>query len=155
MNAEALRALERAHGIAAWAATLALIAAACVIARAPSRRGIGLALGGVAAIAITIAAALGIALDAGYRAHIRQRIFIQAPSLGWLFERKEHLAFGAIFLGLGALAALAGARLLPEDRGAEIASDLRRAARLAIIAAAIFSLVASIASVIVARQVSF
>jgi hypothetical protein len=156
VSVEELRALERAHGIAAWAATAALIAAAWVVFRRPARRWLGIAAGAGAALSITLAGGLGVLLDDAYRSRVRQRLFVEAPGLGWLFERKEHLAFGAMLLGWSALFALGAARLLPEERGAAaLSGELRRAARVGLLASALLAIVASVASAIVARRASF
>ena len=57
---------------------------------------------------MTVAAAGGLFVYPEYRARIKQSIFQTAPRLGWTFERKEHLAFGAVLLAwVGALAYVA------------------------------------------------
>jgi hypothetical protein len=111
-----------------------------------------LAIGAVAALSVTLAGGLGVLLEAAYRARIRQRLFVRSPSLGWLFERKEHLAFAAILLAWCALAAMAASRLTREP---ERAGDLQKAARLAGIAAAALALAASVMAAIVARRAHF
>jgi len=152
MSVEALRALERAHGIAAWIATAALFAAVWVAFRRPLRRRLGVFSAGIAALSITLAGALGLLLEEPYRARIRQRLFVATPGLGWLFERKEHLAFGAILLGWSALFALFAAR--PSAPGA-LSGELFRTTKVGLAAAALFALVASAASAIVARRAGF
>ena len=47
---------------------------------------------------VTLAAAAGVVLYPQYRATLRQPIFAGAPVLGYLFERKEHIAFAAVLL---------------------------------------------------------
>lgn len=155
MTVEELRSLERIHAAAAWISAAGLGAVAWALARGREARRI--AIGAAAAIAgLLVAGATGLALHDPYRAKLRQRLFLDAPALGWLFERKQHLAFGALALGVGAAATLEALRRIearPAD--AALARDLRRSAALAWIAAAALSLAAAIASAIVARRASF
>ncbi len=44
------------------------------------------------------AVAMGTYLYPIYRSRIKQRIFIETPAIGYLFERKEHLAYVATVL---------------------------------------------------------
>jgi hypothetical protein len=99
---------------------------------------------------------LGAALDEGYRAHLRQRLFLAAPALGWLFERKVHVAFGAVLLGVAA-AALTAVRHRTEVRpgDAPVARELGRGAAIAWTAAAVLAVAASVASAVVARRAGF
>ena len=159
MSPATLHLVARAHAVAAWVATVALVVAIPLQIRA--RRGRAtLAIGAAAAIAITIAitititlaGALGVLLEATYRAKIRQRLFVHSPRLGWLFERKEHLAFGAIVLAWATLSTMVAAQL---SRDPARAADLRAAARLAAIASAGLALAASVMAAIVARSAHF
>lgn len=155
MSLEALRALLRWHAVAAWLATAALIAAAAAHASERTRR-LTVALSSAAAALSLAAGGLGLALDEGYRMRLRQRIFVAAPGLGWLFERKLHLAVAAVLLAVaGAAITLAGRRLPARPGGAEVARELRRAARLASTAAALLALAAAIASVLVGEKMRF
>ncbi len=151
MSPEALHAIAQAHAVAAWLATAALAAAPLALLR-PRRDRVTLAIGAVAALSVTVAGGLGVLLEAPYRARLRQRLFVQAPSLGWLFERKEHLAFAAIVLAWCALAAASASRL---TRDHERAGDLHNVARLAAMAAAGLALAASVMAAIVARRAHF
>jgi len=57
----------------------------------------------LATIVPSLAGALGAVLYVEYSERLRPGIFQQAPSIGLMFERKEHLAFAAIAIGwLGA-----------------------------------------------------
>lgn len=153
MSPATLHLVARAHAVAAWVATAALVVAIPLQIRA--RRGrVALAIGAAAAIAITItlAGTLGVLLEATYRAKIRQRLFVHSPTLGWLFERKEHLAFGAIVLAWATLSTMVAAQL---SRDPARAADLRAAARLAAIASAGLALAASVMAAIVARPAHF
>jgi len=146
-----LQLVARAHAVVAWLATAALVVAAPrLIGRRRDR--VTLAIAAAAALGITIAGGLGVLLEAAYRSQIRQQLFVRSPALGWLFERKEHLAFGAILLAWCALSTTAAARITREP---ERAKDLQRAARLAGITAAALALAASVMSAIVARRAHF
>lgn len=165
MSVEALRAIARAHGIAAAVATAALIMALGLLffeQRSGRRR--AFAVGAVAVASITLAGALGLLLDDAYRSRLRQRLFVEAPALGWLFERKQHLAFGAILLGWSGLCSLGAAWLLatgPSQSGADrarraaLSSELARAAKVGWAAAAILAFAALAASVRVAQHTRF
>jgi hypothetical protein len=150
MSPEMLRTVERLHAVVAWAAAAALAATAWLFLR--SQRAARLA--GAAAVALALGTAgLGFSLHDPYRSKLRQRLFVEAPALGWLFERKQHAAFAAVLLGVSALATLLRAeRAAP---GTKDASDLRRTAALAWTASATLALAASIASAIVARRAHF
>jgi hypothetical protein len=148
VSLELLQNLARLHAVAAWAATIAVMVAALLHARRRLP-----AWAGAVAAALTIAAsALGLALEEPYRSRLRQKLFLKAPDLGWLFERKLHLAVGAILLVLAAAAALAAAA---RSRSAPIQRDLARAAGLAFTAAAALLLAATAAATVVARTMSF
>ncbi len=158
MTVTMLRSIERIHGVVAWAATLALVASASLCARSGPGRSPGTRraarLAGVTAVGLALAAgALGLALHDPYRARLRQRLFLESLELGWLFERKQNIAFAAVLLGVSAFAALVQlGRVAP---GAPDARDLWRSATLAWAGAALLALAASIASVIVARHSHF
>jgi hypothetical protein len=149
VSPEALRSLESAHAIVAWLATAALVATASLVTLRAGARRVWIAAGAAVALVIT-ASGLGLALHDPYRARLRQRLFVQAPALGWLFERKLSAAFAATLLAVGGLALLAG--LARDERAAR---ELRRSALLAWSAAAALSVFASIASAIVARRAHF
>lgn len=164
MSDEALRAIARAHGIAAAVATAAQAVALALLLQRRATRARDLAAGAFAALSITLAFALGLLLDDAYRSRLRQRLFLDSPALGWLFERKEHLAFGAILLSWSGLFSLGAARLLvtgaprslaDRDRGEALSSELRRAAKVSWATAAILALAASVASAIVSQHTHF
>lgn len=155
MSLEALRALSRAHALVAWMATAALIAAATASALPRARRLLG-ALGAVAAALVASAGVLGALLHDGYRARLRQKLFVSSASLGWLFERKLHLGFGAAMLAASALSITILLRRAERRRGPSAPREEHaRAARIAWISAALLALFASVASAIVARRSSF
>ncbi len=156
MSVEALRALERAHGVLAWIATAALAAAAWRAVRGrPLQRGT-IAMAG-AALALALAAGgTGLALHDPYRARLRQRLFLSSMRLGWLFEQKQHLAFAALLFAVAGAASIGALALVDRGPGDPVlARDLRRSAALAWAAAAVLGAAASIASAVVARHARF
>lgn len=115
---DAARVAEHIHGHLGWLTAAALVHPAIVL-KNPKRRAhlaVGLATG-----MATLTGALGAWVYGPYRDRLKQGIFIHAPSIGLLFERKEHLAFGAIGL------AWAGAVAYVAAMGAE--ADTRAALR--------------------------
>ncbi len=107
-----LRLLERIHGHLGWLAVAALLHPA-ILLRDPRRRALlstSLATGLVVAVAV-----LGVAIYPDYRARLKQRIFLEAPTLGWMFERKEHLAVGVVAFALVGFAAHLGVTLFTDD----------------------------------------
>ena len=151
MSPATLHLIAQAHGVAAWIATAALAAAIPLLLRAHRAR-VTIAISAVAAAAITICGGLGVLLEAAYRSRIRQQLFGRSPSLGWLFERKEHFAFGAIVLAWCTLSTMVAAQL---SRDPTRARDLHAAARVAAIAAAGLALAASVMAAIVTRRAHF
>jgi hypothetical protein len=103
-----VRLLEHVHGHAGWLAAAALLHPA-ILLRNPRRKAhlaVGLAVG-----VVTLTAGIGVYLYQPYRDRVKQALFIHAPSVGYLFERKEHLAFGAVLLAwAGGIAYLAAVR---------------------------------------------
>jgi len=97
--------LERVHGHLGWLAVAALLHPA-ILLRTPRRRAplsVLLATG-----LVLCTAALGASFYPEYRSRLKQHIFIEKPWLGWLFERKEHLAVGVVvFAIIGCVAHLA------------------------------------------------
>ena len=132
-NPEALRLVEHVHGHCGWLAAVALLHPAIVLRRS---RGGAWAVG-LSTTLVTVVAAVGVWIYTPYRQLLRQHIFQASSTLGYLFERKEHLAFGAVlFAWTGALAYVANRRAL--SHRAYIA-----AAALALLAAALGTAVAS------------
>lgn len=72
---------------------------------------------------------MGVSLYGPYREKLRQSIFISAPRVGYLFERKEHLAFAAVVLGWVGAASYFGAF----PAGNDARGPLRRAAHWAFV----------------------
>jgi hypothetical protein len=130
----ALRVAEHLHGHLGWLATAALVHPAILLKRAGRRAHLAVSLGtGIA----TLAAAVGVALYPAYREQLRPSIFAKAPALGYAFERKEHLAFGAIAMAwAGALAYVAAL-----GAGSSAAPRLRGASQVCFVVAALFAVV--------------
>jgi len=148
MSLDPLRLLEHVHGHLGWLSAAALVHPAIVL-RSPKRRA-HLAVGLGTTLA-TVAAAIGAWLYVSYREKLRQGIFLHAPAIGLLFERKEHLAFGAVVLAwAGAGAYVAATRAEEGRRGA-----LRTIAHRAFVASAAFAVLVSVLGTVVAVYKSF
>lgn len=114
MLLDPVRLAEHLHGHLGWLAAATLVHPAIVL-RSRTRRAhlaVSLSTGFV-----TVAAAIGLWIYVAYRERLKQGIFLHAPSVGLLFERKEHLAFGAVMLAwAGAAAYFAAPRAAPDTR---------------------------------------
>jgi hypothetical protein len=144
MNDLIVRLLERVHGHLGWLSALAL-AHPAVLLRRPRRNVLGVAT--AATVLVTLAAALGALLYPAYRAGIKPLLFGTAPTVGALFERKEHLGVAALVLAWIGLGALALAR-----RRDTAAPDLGRVAFVAYAGAAFVALIAAGAGLIVSAH---
>jgi hypothetical protein len=107
MLLDPLKLAEHVHGHLGWLAAATLAHPAFVL-RSRTRRA-HLAVG-LSTLIVTVAAAIGMWLYVAYRERLKQGIFLHAPAVGLLFERKEHLAFGAVMLAWAGSAAYLGAR---------------------------------------------
>jgi hypothetical protein len=149
MTTLVLRLLEHVHGHLGWLSVAALLHPAIVL-RNPNRRArlsVALATGFLVATAL-----LGVCIYPQYRDRIKQHIFIELPKLGWMFERKEHLAVGALaFAIVGCVSHLA----LRLALGDEIKRTMARLAHRAFIVAFALSLIAASLGVAVATYKSF
>lgn len=155
MTPDLLRRVALVHGVLAWIAAVALIALAIALVRLrkDARVSRGIRLASAAATSLVVASfATGVWLDLPYRTHLRQRLFLASRTLGWLFERKLHLSFGALVLAGLALAALFAAG---PDSHAGPSRALRRASRAGYVAAAIFALAACVIGTLVATRARF
>jgi len=139
-----LRVAEHVHGHLGWLAALALVHPA-ILLRNPRRRAhLSVALStGLA----TLAGGLGVGLYGPYRDRLKQRLFQEARWVGLLFERKEHLAFGAVVLAWAGALAYAAAYRTRDDLRQPLRAFAFRAyvlsAVLALLAAALGTAVAS------------
>lgn len=143
-----LRLLEHIHGHLGWLTVVALLHPVIVLRR-PARR---------APVAVSLATALPLLTGVlggfvypEYRVQLKQQIFLEAPGLGWCFERKEHLAVVAISLACaGCIAHLAAPRFPVASR------DLvSRAAHRAYVGAFLLALLAAVLGVAVAVHRTF
>lgn len=143
-----VRVQEHVHGHLGWLAALALVHPAILLRRTKRKAHLSVVLStGIA----TLTGALGVAMYGDYRDRLRQHIFQQARSMGYMFERKEHLAFGAILLAWAGTAAYFGAmRLEGQPR-----EHLRRAAHWAFVAAATLAVATAVLGTMVAAFKTF
>jgi hypothetical protein len=102
MELDPLRVLERVHGHAGWLGAAALVHPAVLLRSRTRRAHLTVAL---STALVTSVAALGLLLYVEYRERLKRQIFTEAPEVGFLFERKEHLAFGAVMLAWAGCAA--------------------------------------------------
>jgi hypothetical protein len=99
MRVEVLRILEHVHGHLGWLAVAALVHPALLL-RNPRRRA---RLAVIASVSIATATALlGGYLYYFFSHQLRRALYVASPVHGMLFERKEHLAFGALALAWAA-----------------------------------------------------
>lgn len=143
-----LRMTEHVHGHLGWLAAALLLHPAIVL-RDKNRRAhlaVGLSVGFV-----SVASAIGMWLYVAYRERLKQKIFLDGPAYGLIFERKEHLAFGALLLAwAGAAAYVAAIRAKPDLR-----DTLRTIAFRAYVASAALTIVVAVLGTIVAVYRSF
>lgn len=144
-----LRVLERIHGNLGWLSALALLHPAWLLRRRERKARLACIL---ATSLVTLAGALGVWIYPDYRSRLKQGIFLHAPSIGWSFERKEHLALGAVVLAWAGLAAHLAA-LRARDR--EVRHPLARAAHFSYVAAAGLALATGVLGILVASYRSF
>jgi hypothetical protein len=150
MPFDAARVGEHIHGHLGWLAAVALAHPAILLRR--TRRRAHLSVGFAVGLA-TAAAGLGAALYPAYRERLRQPIFASAPAVGYLFERKEHLAFGAVLMAWTGGLTYAASQFRCDDVGTGDA--LRKAARWAFVAAALFALTTALLGTLVASYRTF
>jgi hypothetical protein len=143
-----LRFLEHMHGHAGWLTAAALAHPAILLRDA--RRSADLAVVTSTAMA-TVVGAAGVALYGPYRDRLKQSLYLQAPDVGTLFERKEHLAFGAILLAWAGLACYFAARGTKDD----LRITLRRSAFRAYVAAAVLTFIVAGLGTVVATYKTF
>jgi len=144
-----LRVLERVHGHLGWLSVAALLHPA-ILLRNPKRRArlsVALATGFV-----VVTALFGGYIYPAYRDRIKQHLFIEVPRVGWMFERKEHLAVGAVVFALvGCIAHLSVPLAADED----VKRTLARLAHLAFVVAFALALIVALLGVTVASCRSF
>ncbi|MGH7294493.1 MAG: hypothetical protein ACRELB_06160 [Polyangiaceae bacterium] len=149
MSVLLLRVVERIHGHLGWLTVVALLHPA-ILLRNPRRRA---RLSVVLATSLAVATALlGATVYPEYRARLKQHIFIEAPRIGWLFERKEHLAVGAVSLAVAGCLAHLSAPLF-DDEGTR--ATVARLAHRAFVAAFVLGVLVGLLGMAVASYKSF
>lgn len=143
------RVLTHVHGHLGWLAAAALAHPAWLL-RGGRRR--ARATVAFSTTFTTVVVGLGLWLYPHYRACIKHELFVEAPAFGWLFERKEHAAFGAFFFAWAGFLAHAAA---PLAGGPEARRALARAAWVAFVCAALLALGAAAAGTAVASVRGF
>ncbi|MGO8993043.1 MAG: hypothetical protein ACLQVI_06930 [Polyangiaceae bacterium] len=144
-----LRVLEHIHGHLGWLSAAALLHPA-IILRNPKRRArlsVSLATGLVVATAL-----FGGYIYPLYRERIKQHIFIEGPKVGWMFERKEHLAVGAVVFALVGCVSHLTLGLVADE---EVKRTMARLAHRAFLVAFALALIVATLGVWVASYKSF
>ena len=143
-----LRALERIHGHLGWLSVAALLHPAILLRNTKRRARLSVAMAAAFVVATSV---LGAVVYPEYRARIKQHIFLETPRLGWMFERKEHLAVGAVaFTLIGCLAHLA----VPTFE-ASLQATVSRIAHRSFVAAFALAAIVAVIGVAVASYKSF
>jgi hypothetical protein len=148
LDIDPVRLAEHVHGHIGWLAAIALVHPAILLrnVRRRAHLSVGLAVG-----MVTTVFAIGCAIYPAYRDRLRQGLFQKSPTVGFLFERKEHLAFGALLLAwAGALAYVGALGVEGEAR-----TSLRKGAHWAFVAAAALAVVTASLGIVVAAYRSF
>ena len=144
-----LRLLERLHGHLGWLSVAALLHPAILLRRRKRRAWLSVSL---STGSVVVTALVGAYIYPSYRDRIKQHIFIESPKLGWMFERKEHMAVGAVAFALvGCVSHLA----LPLAAGGQAEEPLARLAHWAFVLAFAFASVAAVLGLAVASFKTF
>lgn len=146
-----LRSIEHVHGHLGWLAAAVLVHPAIVLRNRTRRAHYAV---GLSTAFVTVASGIGAWLYIAYRERLKQGIFQTAPSVGLLFERKEHLAFGAVALAwAGAVAYFAASR---ETAGTdEMRASLRTIAFRSFAASAVLAVTVAVLGTVVAVYKTF
>jgi hypothetical protein len=144
-----LRVLERIHGHLAWLSVVALLHPAILLANPKRRARLAVSL---TTLSVAVTAVLGATIYPEYRSRIKQHIFIEAPRIGWLFERKEHVAVGAVALAVAGCIAHLSLPLFAQD---ETRVTVARLAHRAFVASFVLALVTALLGMVVASFKSF
>src|SRR5438105_2845565 len=112
MTLDPIRLTEHLHGHAGWLAAAILIHPAVVLRDKKRRAHLAVI---IATTFVTLACGAGMWLYVFYRERLKQGIFQTGPAFGLLFERKEHLAFGALVLAWAGAAAYFAATRAKDD----------------------------------------
>jgi hypothetical protein len=148
MTFEVVRVAEHIHGHLGWLAAAAIFHPAILLRNRKREAHLSVALcTGLA----TVEGALGAWIYGPYRDRVKPQIFLEARWIGLLFERKEHLAFGAILLAWAGASAYALAIGVRE----EVKDPLRTFAHHAFIVSAALALVTAGLGTLVASYRTF
>ena len=130
------RLLAHVHGHIGWLAAAALLHPALILRDRRRRADAAVASGPLLA---SLTACLGFIVYGPYRERVRRPLFAETEAWGWMFERKEHVAFAAVALAWAGALAYAGA-LRADDA---VRAPLRIAAHRAFVAASALAIVAA------------
>ncbi len=148
MDIDPLRIAERIHGHLGWLAAIALLHPAILLRNRSGKRTFPWVWRSAASrrSSPSDASSTGrTGTSSGRRSSSRRR------PIGYLFERKEHLAFGALLLAwAGALAYFAAARTEGPTR-----DSLRKAAHWAFVAACTLAIVTASMGIVIAATKTF
>jgi hypothetical protein len=150
MTTLVLRLLEHLHGHLGWLSVAALLHPAIILRNERRRARLSVAL---ATGFVVVTALLGVIVYPSYRDLIKQHVFLEAPRLGWMFERKEHLAVGAVSFALAGCVAHLALPAVADDDAAKQA--FARLAHRAFIVSFALALIVAILGVTVASYESF
>lgn len=143
MSLDPVRLLAHVHGHLGWLVVAALSHPAVLLRKVGRRAPLATTL---ATATTLVTAVIGAAIYPRYREVIKPTLFVEHPSLGWAFERKEHLAvFAAVFALSGWIA----------HRAADARPELAPLAQRAYVVALGCSVVAATIGVLVAAARSF
>ena len=145
---DTLRLVEHLHGHLGWLAAISLVHPAILLRNRKRRAHLAVAL---SLILVTVVFGVGCFMYDPYRDKVKQQIFLHAPRIGFLFERKEHLAFGVLVLAWGGAIAYAAAR----TADGTIQESLRTFAFRAFALAAVLALATAALGTIVASYRTF
>ena len=148
MSLDSLRLIEHVHGHLGWLAAAILVHPAIVLRDRERRAHLAVSL---STGLVTLASAIGVWLYVGYRAELKAGIWSASPPMGLLFERKEHLAFGAVVLTWAGCATYFAARRASQ----KLAVPLRTIAFRAFVLAAGLSILVAVLGTTVAIYKSF
>jgi energy-converting hydrogenase Eha subunit E len=144
-----LRVLERIHGHLGWLSVAALLHPAILLRNTKRRARLSVSL---ATGFVVVTALLGAYIYPMYRDRIKQHLFIEVPKIGWMFERKEHLAVGAVAFALvGCVSHLT----LPLVGDEQLERTMARLAHRAFVVAFTLALIVAVLGVTVASYKSF
>jgi hypothetical protein len=143
-----MRLAERVHGHLGWLAAIALVHPAILLRNNKRKAHLSVAF---AVGTITTVFTVGCLIYGAYRDTLRQHIFQEGAPIGYLFERKEHLAWGALLLAwAGGFAYVAAMRA--EGRTRE---SLRRASHWAFVIACLLALVTASLGIVISAFKTF